>query len=311
MITFFLRRLIYSLFVILGVTLITYFIFNGISGDPALLYAGKNASPELIESLRHELGLDRSHAAQYFSFLKQTFTFDWGTSWSTHRNINKMILDSMGATLSLTLPAFSISSLLAILISLFSIQKPHSWIVRRVPLVALTLMSVSFLIYIIYLQKFFAFDLNLFPIYGWDPSWSGRWAYITLPGFIYGLVHIGPKTLLFRSALHNEAEQDYVRTAQAKGLTQTRIYHLHVLKNAAPPILTLLTAQMPTLITGSLLLEAFFGIPGLGGMLINAIHSSDFPVIKAMTVLGSITYIFFNLMNDLLIGWIDVRREIQ
>ncbi len=311
MTTFFLRRLIYSLLVFLGVTLITFGLFHFVSGDPAIVYAGKNASPELIQSIRQELGLNKSLPEQYLTFVKQSLTFDWGRSWNSKREISQMLKDGIGASLCLTVPAYFFSIALAVFLALWSVFKQNTWVEEGLSFISLALMSVSFLVYIIYAQKYLAFDLNLFPVYGWDPSWTERWAYLTLPCLIYCLVTVGPKILLFRAALFEQTEQDYVRTALAKGLSPSRIYGLHILKNASVPILTLITSQMPTLITGSLLLEAYFGIPGVGGMLIKAIHNSDFPVIQAFTVIGSLLYIFFNLFNDVLAAMIDARMDLK
>ncbi len=305
---FLVRRFVGAAFVLWGVTLVTFAIFHLVGGDPALLYAGKNASAETIAQLRQELGLDRSLLAQYFSFLKQTITWDWGESWASHQSVTQMILQSVGASLSLTLPAYFLTILLSLSLALFAVYK-KSWWDRTICLFCSVLMSFSFLVFIIYAQKLFAFDMNLFPVYGWDPSWTGRWMYVTLPCLIYAFASMAPKILLFRSTLLNESEQDYVRTAYAKGLSPRQIYTSHILKNAAIPILTVITSQMPTLITGSLLLEAYFGIPGLGGLLLKAIQGSDLPVIQALTVIGSTLYIVFNLLNDLLAAFFDARVE--
>lgn len=311
MLAFISRRLFYAALVIFGVTLVTFALFNFVGGDPVLMYAGKNASAETIAQLRHELGTDRSLSQQYLFFVQQTLTWDWGESWSTHQSVSRMIAEGAGASLSLTLPAYFLSITIALLLSLTVAAFKNSIWDRLVNFFCYSLMSISFLIFIIYGQKYLAFDLNLFPVFGWDPSWQKRWMYISLPAFIYVIATIGPKILLFRAALINETSQDYVRTAYSKGLSSFSIYSTHILKNAAIPIVTLITSQMPSLITGSLLLEAYFGIPGIGGLLLKSIQSSDFPVIKALTICGSLLYILFNLLNDILIYLLDARAELK
>lgn len=296
---------------ILGVTLVTFFLFNIVGGDPAALYAGKNASAELIASLRQELGLNQPLYAQYLFFLKQTFTFDWGYSWSTKQSIVRMVAEGVGPSLTITLPAFLISIVSSVFLALFTAFYRHTWLDKSIHLLCLSLMSISFLVYILIFQQVFAFDMNLFPVYGWDPSFILRWQYVTLPWLIYVAVSIGPKILLFRSAIMEEIHLDYVRTARSKGVSTFVLYGKHILRNAIIPIITLTVAQMPSLITGSLLLEAFFGIPGLGNMLVKAIQSSDFPVIKAMTVIGSLVYILFNLLNDFLYFYLDPRVKLK
>lgn len=311
MLYFLLRRLSYAILVVLGVTLVTFCLFHFVGGDPVLMYAGKNASAETIAQLRHELGTDQPIFQQYLSFVQQTFSWQWGESWSTHQSVTAMIAEGVGASLSLTVPAYFVSILMALFLSLFVTALKNSIWDRILSFLCYSLMSISFLIFIIYGQKLLAFDLNLFPVFGWDPSWQKRWMYITLPALIYIVATIGPKILLFRAALINEASQDYVRTAYAKGLSSFTIYSTHILKNAAIPIATLITSQMPSLITGSLLLEAYFGIPGIGGLLLKSIQGSDFPVIKALTICGSLLYIIFNLLNDLFIFLFDSRTEFK
>lgn len=296
--------MLYTVPILIGVTLVTFFLFHWVGGDPALQYAGKNADLQSITTLRHELGLDRSVFSQYLFYLKQTVFFDWGRSWATSQSISQMFKDGLGPTLALTVPAFLLSLGLALALSLVASYKRGFWD-RTIVFSCLVLMSISFLVYIVLLQKVFAFHIGLFPIYGWD----GSVKYVLLPWLVYVIATVGPKTLLFRSALLNEANKDYVRTAKAKGLGPCAIYARHILKNAVLPIVTLSFSQLPGLITGALLLEAYFGIPGLGGMLATAIHGSDFPVIKAMTVMGSLLYILCNLLNDILCGYLDPRTE--
>lgn len=307
MILFLRRRLFQAVFVLLGVTLITFSLFNLVGGDPVLLHAGKNASPETLSLLRHELGLDRSLVSQYLFFVRQSLTWDWGTSWATKQTVNQMIRNGLGPSLCLTLPAYIISIFMALWLALTAAFYQKKLIDKLLLNLCSIFMSISFLIFIVYGQKIFAFDLNLFPVYGWDPSWSERWRYLSLPILIYIFANLAPKILLFRSALLNEVSKNYVRTAYAKGLSPWKIYSYHILKNAALPIVALVTSQMPTLITGSLLLETYFGIPGIGSLLLKAIHNSDLPMIKALTVMGSLLYICFNIINDLLIGFFDPR----
>lgn len=275
--------------------------------------AGKYATQEQIDSIRSELGLDQNLFVQYFHFIKQTLLFDWGRSWHTQANINQMLWQGLGPSLSLTLPAFLISFISSILLALFSASargKQVFWD-RGVTTFCLALMSISFLVYIISFQYFFAYALGWFPINGWDDSLSGRWGFLVLPWLISVVVSLGPNILIFRSAFMDEVIQDYVRTAQAKGVGRFRLFTQHILKNAMIPIITIMVMQVPFLITGNLLLEEFFGIPGLGNLLIQAIQNADFPVVKAFTVIGSMAYLFFNLAADILYMIFDPRVELR
>lgn len=308
--SFLLKKLFSALSILIGVTFITFCLFHIVGGDPALHYAGKNASPEVVQSLRHELGLDKPVINQYFAFLSQALTWDWGTSWANHRAVTEVLREHVGASLSLTVPAYTLTVVLAIFVSLLAALHKDSIIDRSILHLFFVLMSISFVVYVVFAQKIFAFDLNLFPVYGWDTSWVYRWSYIFLPCFIYTIAHLPPKVLLFRAAIMHELEKDYVRTALAKGLSTYSIYTIHILKNAALPILTLVMSQLPALITGSVLLEAYFGIPGLGGLLLNSIQSSDLPVIKALTVVGSLFYIVVQLAHDLIAAYLDRRWQV-
>ena len=275
--------------------------------------AGKHATVEQIESIRNELGLNKSLFFQYIDFVRQTLTFDWGRSWQTQASINSMIMQGIGPSLSLTLPAFLISFLISVLVALFSTSARGKQAVfdKGITTFCLALMSISFLVYIISFQYFFAYALGWFPINGWDSSMTGRWSFLVLPWLISVVVSIGPNILIFRSAFMDEVIQDYVRTAQAKGVSRFSIVTQHILKNAMVPVITIVVMQVPFLITGNLLLEAFFGIPGLGNLLIQAIQNSDFPVVKAFTVIGSISYLFFNLIADLLYMLFDPRVDLK
>lgn len=281
------------------------------AGDPAFQLAGKNATHEQIATLRAELGLDKPLVEQYFIFIKQVVTLDWGQSWHTNESINKMILRGISPTLSLTLPPFVVSFFLCLAFAFFSTHFRNTWIDRSLVLFCLAQMSISYLVFILYYQYFFAFQFNLFPINGWDPSYLLRWKYLFLPWLISVSVSLGPNILVYRSALMDEAIQDYVTTAKAKGISHFYLYFRHILRNAMIPISTLLVMQVPYLITGSLLLEAFFGIPGLGGLLIQGIQNADFPVVKAMTIVGSIVYVIFNLFADLCYSFFDPRVEFK
>lgn len=293
--------------ILLGVTLLTFVLFNVILKDPATLLAGRHASPQMIATIKAELGLDRSLPEQYLFYLKQVATLDFGRSWSSKQQISTMIDDGLSATLCVTVPPFLAAIVFSIALAMLAAYRRGTVFDKGVVVTCLAFLSVSSLVYILALQYGLAYKLGLFPISGWDPSWSGRWSYLVLPWIILFVLSLGVDILLYRSVVLDETYQDYVRTARAKGLSAPAIYSRHILKNALIPIITNVVVEMPFLITGSVLVESFFGIPGLGGMLVKALHDSDLPVIKAMTVVISIAYMFFNLMSDVLYSYADPR----
>jgi peptide/nickel transport system permease protein len=302
---------LFSIPIILGITLLTFILFNVFSGDPAGRFAGKFATADQISTIRAELGLDRSLPQQYLFSLKQLVTMDFGRSWATKQKITTMLNDGFSATMCLMIPPFVSSIIFCIGLALIISFYRDTWFDKGSVIICLGLLSVSSLVYILSLQYLFAFKLGMFPISGWDESWSGRWSYLYLPWIIMFILLLGGDLLVYRSVILDEAFQDYVRTARAKGLSNRSVYLRHILKNAMIPIITLVVIEMPFLITGSVLIENFFGIPGLGGMLVKALNESDFPVIKAMTIIISISYMFFNLLSDVLYAIVDPRIKLD
>lgn len=308
--SYIIRRVLFMVPIMIGVTLITFLLFNLLAGDPALRFAGKHATAEQVQSIRAELGLNRPLHEQYLFNLQQIITFDYGRSWSTKQQISTMINDGLFATLSLTIPPFLGSIVFCVGLALFAAYFRGTVFDKGVVITCLGLMSISSLVYILSLQYLLAYQLNLFPISGWDPSWTGRWSYLVLPWIIMFVLMLGPNILVYRSVVLDEAYQDYVRTARAKGLSSRTIFTRHILKNAMIPIITVIVIEMPFLITGSVLVENFFGIPGLGGLVIKALNESDFPVVKAMTVITSFVYMLFNLISDILYSVVDPRIKL-
>lgn len=305
------RRVLYMIPILIGITMVTFLLFNVAGGDPAAQAAGKHASPEQIEQIKKELGLDRPLHMQYLFFVKQIATFDFGRSWSTKQMISTMINDGIGVSLSLTVPSFVITLLVTISLALLMAHLRGTLFDKSVMVICLALMSLSSLVYILYGQYYLAYKLDMFPISGWDPSWTGRWEYLVLPVIIFVSLSLGGNILFYRTAFLDEIYQDYVRTARSKGLDTKTILFKHVLRNAMVTIITLVVMQMPFLITGSLLIESFFGIPGLGGLVFQGIQNSDFPVIKAMTFIGAVLYMVFQLLSDILYAVVDPKIQLR
>jgi peptide/nickel transport system permease protein len=271
---------------------------------------GKHGSETEAKILRHEMGLDRPLFDQYIFYLKQCATLDFGRSWATNQKITSMIASGIGASLSLSIPAFTLTIVLAILISIFAAFKRGSLFDRALQITSLAGISVSALVYIIAGQYFLSYQMGWFPISGYDTSWAGRWQYLQLPIVIWLLVSIGYEVLLYRTSILDEIYQDHIRTARAKGLPERIVLLKHVLKSALVPIITNIIIEIPFLFTGALLLEAFFSIPGLGGMVVQGISNSDFPVIKAMTFISAILYMVCNLITDVCYALVDPRIKL-
>lgn len=302
------RRTLYVIPVLLGVCLIIFILFNVVAPDPARVLLAKHASVEQIQQIRNELGLNRPLIVQYFDVVKSAFTFDFGRSWSTKQQISEMIKAGLIPSLTISLPGFILSSIIAICISLLVSFFRGKIVDKTIVFTCVALMSISSLAYILFGQYFLAFKFGMFEISGYDfPNFL---PYIALPVLIWVFLSVGPDVRFFRTVMLDEIYQDYVRTARAKGLSESKIMLKHVLKNSMISIITYLVIQIPFLILGSLLLENFFSIPGLGSIIVNAINASDFPVLKAMTIIGAVGLIFFSVLTDVLYALVDPRARL-
>ena len=305
------RRLLYVIPVLLGVCFIVFFLFNIISPDPTLIMLGKHATASQIADLREELGLNRPWFIQYLDIVKSAFTFDFGRSWSTKQKIVEMIKVGTIPSLTLSFPAFFLSTVLSICLSLFLSLHRGKILDRMAVFLCVAMMSISSLAYILFGQWFFAFKLGWFEISGYEHGFPDFISYVILPIIIWVALSIGPDVRFYRTVILDEIFQDYVRTARAKGLNDGMILFKHILRNAMIPIITNVVIQLPFLILGALLLENFFSIPGLGGMTLDAINSSDFPVIRAMTILSAVAYILFSVITDVLYKVVDPRVRLS
>jgi peptide/nickel transport system permease protein len=303
-----LRRLWQIIPTLAGVILLVFVLFNWIGGDPAQVLAGKVTDPQRIANIRRELGIDQPIWTQLWIFVQQVFTFDFGRSWSTNEEVSRILLTRIGPTLTIMVPVLVLETVLAVLFAILVAYVRGTITDRAVMIIATSAMSVSFLVYIIVGQWLFGFKLARFPVQGWtDDFWTNLVRYAPLPILLAVLVGLAPQLRLYRSFFLDEVNQDYVRTARAKGLPERRVLLKHVLRNAMIPILTNIAIYLPGLFVGSFLLEVFFAIPGLGREVIGAVQRSDFPVIKAVTVYLAMLTMFVNLMVDVLYRFVDPR----
>ncbi|MDH4466510.1 MAG: ABC transporter permease [Bacteriovoracaceae bacterium] len=311
MILYSFRRLLYLIPLLLGVCLFIFIVFNVVATDPAVIMLGKNATAKQINEVREQMGLNRPWIVQYFDVVKSAFTMNFGRSWYTKQDITEMIMRGAGPSLSVTLPAFVFSTIFSLLVSLVVAYYRGGKIDLLVRSICVGLVSISSLAYILLFQYLLAFKWGLFEISGYEFGFPHFLPYIILPCIIWIILSLGPDIRYFRTIVLDELYQDYVRTARAKGLSEIKVMIKHVLRNALIPVITYVVIQIPFLILGALLLESFFSIPGLGGTVLTAVNNSDFPVIKAFTILSAIAYILFNLITDLLYAAVDPRVKLE
>jgi peptide/nickel transport system permease protein len=302
------RRLWQMIPTIFGVILLIFFLFNWVGGDPAQVLAGKISNPEQIANIRKQLGVDQPVWFQLWVFIKQVFTFDFGRSWSTNEEVSRILLTRVGPTLTIMIPVVMIETTLAVLFAIMVAYVRGSLTDRAIMITCTVAMSISFLVYIIFFQWLFGFILGWFPVQGWSESfWKNLTNYAPLPIMLAVFVGLAPQLRLYRSFFLDEINQDYVRTARAKGLSEKKVMLKHVLRNAMIPILTNIGISLPGVFVGSFLLEVFFSIPGLGREIITAVNRSDFPVIKAVTVYLAVITMIINLVVDVMYKFVDPR----
>lgn len=309
MVRFLFRRVLQAVPILFGITLLIFGLFHWVGGNPVYRLVGKNATAEEIARVAHQLGLDKPLWQQYLDFVGGILHWDFGRSWETKQRISEMILDGLWPSLSVAIPAFVLATVISLGVALIAALYRNHWQDRTLVVLAVCGMSLSVLAFIIGAQYLFAFRAGWFPISGWEPGLRGL-PYLALPVLIWVVASLGSSVRFYRAVFIEEIQREYVITARAKGLAWPRILLRHVLPNAMIPILTQLVIELPMLFTGSLLLENFFGIPGLGNMSINAINASDLPVIKAITFLGALIYIGANILGDVLYAVVDPRVRV-
>ncbi|MDC6168615.1 ABC transporter permease [Paucibacter sp. XJ19-41] len=308
MAAYLIRRLWQMIPTLLGVVLLVFFVFKYFGGDPAEILGGLNASPEQIDAIREQLGLNKPVWEQLWIFIQQIVTFDWGRSWATNESVASLFTTRMPATLTVMVPILVLEVLLAIPFAMAVAYVRGSLTDRTVMIVTTVAVSISLLVYVIVFQYVFAFRLGWFPVQGWtDSFWTNLTTYAPLPIIVVVAVALAPYTRLYRTFFLDEIGHDYVRTARAKGMTEKTILLKHVLRNAMIPILTNIAVALPGVFTGAFLIEVFFSIPGLGREILLAVNRSDYPVIQAFAIYIAFLTMVINLVTDLLYKLVDPR----
>jgi peptide/nickel transport system permease protein len=334
MITYVIRRLLYTIPIVFGVLLLTFILFTVVGGDISLQLAGKHADAQTIAEIRHEYGFDKplfvgakegfkenlrtgrlikafrslDFDSQFVNHFTKALTFDFGRAMDREK-ISEKIRIGVGPSLALTVPMFAGTLILSVSLALVvAFLRGTVWDISIVVL-CVAGMSIPYLSFIIFGQYFFAYKLDWFPImYMPEDSLAASLALPVLIGIAAGL---GGNLRFYRTIVLDEMQNDYVRTAFAKGLSAPRVLFKHVLKNAMISIITSVVLSIPYLVLGSFLLERFFGIPGLGSLMIEAFGARDYFIINAMTFMLSLLIVVFTLLTDLCYAMVDPRISFE
>ena len=321
MIAYIIRRLLYAIPILIGVNLLTFalFFFVNSPDDMARVHlGGKRVTPEAIAKWKEDrgynkpllynasgTGVEKLTGTIFYKHSLRLFALEFGRS-DNGRNIGYDIRQRMWPSLAIALPIFLVGILVHITFAMLIAFFRGSYLDTAGVVLCVGMMSISALFYVIGGQYLVSMLLRLVPVSGYDIGMDAV-KFLVLPVLVGVVSGIGSSTRLYRTFFLEEIGKDYVRTARAKGLSELRVLFRHVLKNAMIPILTGVVVVIPLLFTGSLIMESFFGIPGLGSYTIDAINSQDFAIVRAMVFLGSVLYILGLILTDITYTLVDPR----
>ena len=310
MLSYILRRILATVPVM---AIVAFFVFSLLyiaPGDPAAVIAGDQASPADVERIRQSLGLDRPFLVQFGSWLWHILHGDLGTSIFTSLPVSSLIAQRIEPTLSLMAITLVLTLVIAVPLGVVAAWKAGSWIDRAIMTFAVFGFSLPVCVVGYLLAYVFALELEWLPVQGYTPlaKGVGPWLQsLILPAIALGCVYIALIARITRASMLEVLQQDYIRTARAKGLGQRSILFIHALKNAAVPIVTVIGLGIALLIGGAVVTESVFAIPGLGRLTVDAILRRDYPVIQGIVLLFSFLYVLINLMVDVTYTLVDPR----
>lgn len=308
--TYLTKRILSAIPVLLVVATIVFLMLRLTPGDPAANIAGDSATSEDIAKLRVELGLEEPLPVQFAIYISNLVQGDFGDSFYYKRSVMSMVADGAGPTLSLALFTIVIACLVAVPLGTLAAYKQGSWLDRIVMGFSVVGFSVPVFVIGYLLIYFLSVKLGWFPVQGYQPIGEGigGWAYrLVLPSLALSVIFIALIARMTRTSVLEVLNEDYIRTARAKGLAQRKILIKHALRNAAVPIVTIVGIAIGILISGVVVTESVFVIPGLGSLTLDAIQGRDYPTVQALIILFSAVYVVINLIIDLLYTLLDPR----
>ncbi len=297
-----LKRIAISIPVLIGVVLLIFIMLRVVPGDPVATMMGEHVNPAMIEKISAELGLDQPLYIQFFKYVGNALRGDFGTSYRLNRNVTQIILESFPHTVKLSLLAALVAWIVGLVAGIIAAIRQNRLLDRL--FMGCSLMGVSMPVFMtaLVLQYIFAFKLQWFPISGFD-----SWQAMILPAIALGWNSAGSIARMTRSNLVEILQNDYIRTARAKGLREHGVIIGHALKNAMLPVVTMMALQISSMLSGAVLTESVFGVPGIGRLSVNAIETRDMPLLQGTVIFTTILIILGNLVADLLYNVLDPR----
>ena len=302
MIKYIVKRLFMLIPVVIGITFFIFLILSFAPGDPARMIAGGDATPEMIEEVRTQLGLNEPFLVRYVKYMANAATGDFGKSWYNGFDVMKEFAGRLPNTLRLGMMAMLISSIVGIALGVVTAVKQYSGIDYVTLAVAMLFSSMPAFWFGLMAQIYFCLQL------GWLPATGAEsWRNFILPAFTLAAAQLAGQVRMTRSSMLDVIKQDYVRTARSKGCTERRIVLHHVMRNGLLPVVTGLGMAFAGLLGGAIVTESVFSIPGVASLMINAVKIRDVPVVMGILLVISVFVGLVNLFIDLLYGFIDPR----
>jgi peptide/nickel transport system permease protein len=302
---------------LLGISLVLFLIIQAAPGGPEgmMLQNGLTIDPKIVEAMRHRLGVDQPVYIQYFKWLGTMLSGDMGFSFSTARPVGVMILERLPATLELMSVSFLLAAVIAIPMGIYSALHQYS----SFDLVATTGSFLGIAMPVFWfgliLQLIFSVKLGWLPVAGTETvgatSFWDQFKHLILPAIVLSLHSIAGWSRYMRSSMLGVIRSDYIRTAHAKGLKERIVVFRHAVKNALIPVITIMALDLAGLFSGAVITETIFAWPGIGRLFIQSMNARDYPVLMGILMMGSFMVVFFNLLADLVYGWLDPRISYQ
>lgn len=297
-----LKRIAISIPVLIGVVLIIFVMLRIVPGDPVTTMMGEHVNMAVIEKVSKEMGLDQPMYVQFFKYIGNALKGDFGTSYRLNRNVTKIILDAFPNTVKLSVCAAVVAWVIGITAGIVAAIRQNRILDRLFMGCALMGVSMPVFMTALVLQYVFAFKLKWFPVSGFDSMRA-----MVLPAIVLGWNSAGSIARMTRSNLVEIMQNDFIRTARAKGLREYGVIIGHALKNAMLPVVTMMALQISSMLSGAVLTESVFGVPGIGRLAVNAIETRDMPLLQGTVIFTTVLIILGNLIADLLYNVLDPR----
>ncbi|OCP15985.1 MULTISPECIES: ABC transporter permease [unclassified Ensifer] len=297
-----LRRLVQTALILLGVAVITFLLLYALPADPARMIAGRSATAQTVANIRRELGLDQPLLAQFWNYLQGLFQGDLGRSYAQKTDVGALIAARLPATLILMAAGIAVEVVLGVFLGVLAAVRRGGFVDRFVMMASFVGVSAPQFVAALLLLYVFAVTLAWFPMSGF-----GTPAHVVLPALTLGVLGAGWYARMVRSAMIDVLNQDYVRTARAKGLSSARIVFRHALPNALLPIIAMIGIDIGQFMSGVVVVEAVYGWPGIGQLAWQAIQQVDIPIIMGVTLVSALAIVLGNLIADILAPLVDPR----